>query len=212
VSRKGIFNSFIVFSLCVFFIGCAPSFKNAHISSNTGQFESKTEVEPKCIKTYTLLPGVKNAKYVYLKASYSYNDNVFYSFLKNGLMVIGIDNVMNEKEVSTFILSKGLSNYVTSISDPISLHNLAEVSGPFLFIEADLKMVTDVVYRFDLKVTDPATNKTLLDVSRVRLVWLDLDKEVNLPMLNLIKKWYDESAEIKGSDEEIKATPPKIGI
>ena len=198
--------------VCTVFFGCAPSFRSAKIDTNTGKFDSNTQVEPKCIKTYNLLPNIKNVKYAYLKATYSYDDEMFYNFIKNGLYSIGIEDVKNEQEISDFVLSNDLSNHVTSISDPISLHKLAEVTGPFLFIEAKLEMVHDCTFRFDLKVTYPATNTTVMDVSRVRLVWWDLDKEVNLPMLNLVKKWYDESAQLEPSSKDLKASSEKAGI
>jgi hypothetical protein len=192
----------LLFSL----LGCAPSFRPLEIDSKTGGFKSWGTVKPEDIKEYKLYPGIKNIKFVYLRTKYPSDNDHFYSYLANGLRTIGVKNVLNESELSNYVLSNGLSSYVTSISDPISLHKLSELVGPFLYMDADLDIIRDCTFKFVLKVINPAKNEGLLEVSRIELNDLDLDNEVNRPMLNLIKKWYDESAEFEPPAIDSKST------
>ena len=186
----------LIILLSIAFIGCDPGFKRAQINPETNSFDTRTLVKQKDIKAYNLLPGIKQTKFVYLRTLYTSNDDLLFNFMSEGLKSIGIETVLNEKDLYDFILANNLSGYVTSITDPISLTRLAEVA-PFLYIYCNLKLFGDCSYRFDLKVVDPLTNTSLLEASTYRLVMLSIDKEVNLPMLNLIKKWYDESAELE---------------
>jgi hypothetical protein len=42
-------------------------------------------------------------------------------------------------------------------------------------------------------VYDPAQADELLKIHRVRMNWAGLDNEVNYPVLNVLKRWLDES-------------------
>ncbi len=124
----------------------------------------------------------------------SYGGEYFYSYMKEGLRGIGLGQVYDEKELSRIVISSGLSLYVTDISDPVSLYNLAEALGPFITLKCGLAEIDNAEFRFDVEVGDPLSGDTYLEISRFKTNWLSMDKEISNPVLNLIKKWYDESA------------------
>lgn len=195
--------------LTLFFIlGCA-SFKPANIDVVTGQFPASVEVDKKHIKIYRPLAGIQEANYVYLRAFSSYSNDKFYNFMKDALIKIGFKKVYSERELSQIIIQSGLSACVTNISDIISLHNLAKITGPFLVLESNVFLVSSCVFRFDLQIIEPLSGDTYLEISRIRTNWLDMDKEINYPILNVIKQWYDESSKLPHEKHEIQ--PRKEG-
>lgn len=201
-------NLLIILSLFLIF-GCVASFKPADIDEANGQFPASADVDKKYIKIYRPFAGVQDVNYIYLRAYAPYGKDKFYEFMKDALLKIGFQITYSEKELSQRIIASGLSNYVTNISDLISLNNLAKATGPFLILECNIFRLTDVVYRFDLQLIEPLSGNTYLEISRVRTAWLDMDKEINYPILNVIKQWYDESTRLPY--EKYKSKIPKKG-
>lgn len=202
-------NLLIILSLFLI-SGCVTSYKPANIDEATGQFPASADVDKKYIKIYRPFAGVQDVNYVYLRAYSPYGKDKFYEFMKDALWKIGVKTTYSEKELSQRIIASGLSNYVTNISDLISLNNLAKAAGPFLILECNVFRLTDVVYRFDLQLIDPLSGDTYLEISRIRTAWLDMDKEINYPILNVIKQWYDESSKLPHKTNKSKI--PKEGI
>lgn len=185
--------------------GCSLPFKPVNIDPVTGKFPASVEVQSKHIKTFKPLAGVKEARFVYLRADSYSHEALFYDFMKDGLAKVGFANVYNRNELSQITIRSGLSQYVTNLSDPISLHNLASSLGPFLILECAVFPIADAVFRFDVQLIEPITGNTYLEVSRIRTNWVDMDREINYPILNVIKRWHDESIELpyKKPDEEL---------
>jgi hypothetical protein len=159
-------------------------------------FPTSTEVDKKHVKIFRPLAGVEEVKYVFLQSSRAFGNDRFYDFMKDALLKIGFKKVYGEEELAKMVIQAGLSQYITNLSDLISLNNLAKATGPFLVLRARVYLVSDVVYRFDLQLIDPLSGSTYLEMSRVRTNWFDMDTEINYPVLNLIKQWYDESAKL----------------
>lgn len=187
------------------FTGCAASFKPANLNPTTGQFPTSVEVDKKHIKIYLPLAGIQETNFIYLRAYSPYNNDNFYEFMKDALLKIGFQKVYSERELSQMIIKSGLSKYVTNISDFISLNNLAKLTGPYLIVESNIFPLTDVVYRFDLQLIEPLSGDTCLEISRIRTNWLDMDTEINYPILNVIKQWYDESAKLPYEKPKIES-------
>jgi hypothetical protein len=195
--------------LSLFSISSCASFKPANLDEVTGQFPASVEVDKKYIKIYRPFSGVQDINYVFLRAQSPFAGDRFYEFMKDALLKIGFKKTYDEKELSQKIIASGLSNCVTNISDIVSLHNLAKVTGPFLVIECNIFRLTDAVFRFDLQLIDPLSGDTYLEISRIRTAWLDIDKEINYPILNVIKQWFDDSAKLPCEKHKMKI--PKKG-
>lgn len=131
--------------------------------------------------------------------------------MKDALLKIGFKRVYGEKELSQMVIKSGLSQIVSNISDLISLNNLAKATGPFIVMKSRVYRVGDAVYRFDLQVIEPLNSSTCLEMSRIRTNWLDMDTEINYPVLNLIKQWYDESIKLP-YDKPGKEAPGKGSV
>ncbi|NJD55323.1 MAG: hypothetical protein FIA94_02840 [Nitrospirae bacterium] len=205
---KIILRIFLLLLFSFLTLGCA-SFKPANIDETTGQFPASAEVDKQYIKIYQPLAGIKEANYVYLLARSPYGNDKFYSFMKDALIKIGFKKVYSRKELSQLVIKSGLSTYITDLSDPISLNNLAKATGPFIILDSNVFPVADVVFRFDVQVIEPLSGDTYLEISRIRTNWLDMDKEINYPILNVIKQWHDESAKLPY--EKHNAKMPKEG-
>lgn len=99
---------------------------------------------------------------------------------------------------------------MTNISDLVALNKLSKVLGPFLILDANLFLVGDCHFKFNLEVTDPSSTDVLLKVSRFRTNWMDMDTEINYPMMNVVKRWYDDSVKLGPSDSKPVAREPAI--
>jgi hypothetical protein len=202
-------NRNLLIILSLFLMYSCTVYNPVNIDQATGQFPASAEVDKKYIKIYRPFAGVQDINFVYLRAYSPYGKDRFYEFMKDALLKIGFKVAYSEKELSQRIIAVGLSNYVTNISDLISLNNLAKATGPFLIVECNTSRLSDVVYRFDLQLIDPLSGDTYLEISRIRTAWLDVDKEINYPILNVIKQWYDESSKLPY--EKNKCKVPKEG-
>lgn len=189
--------------------GCVASFKPVSIDETTGRFPASAEVDKQYIKILQPLAGIKEINYVYLRARAWSGGTRFYDFMRDALIKIGFKNVYSGKELSQMVIQSGLSASVTNLSDLISLNNLAKATGPFIVVDSTVYPVADVVYRFDVQVIEPLSGKTYLEISRIRTNWLDMDKEINYPILNVIMQWYEESAKLPC--DKIKHNIPKDG-
>jgi hypothetical protein len=192
--KSNLRNLLVLFSILI--VSSCASFKPATIDETTGQFPASAEVDQKYIKILQPLAGIKEVNYVYLRARSPYGGDRFYDFMKDALIKIGFKKVYSARELSQMVIQSGLSTYVTNLSDLISLNNLAKATGPFIIFDSTVYPVTDVVFRFDVQVIEPLSGNTYLEISRIRTNWLDMDKEINYPILNVIKQWYDESAKL----------------
>ena len=195
----------ILVILFLFLIPACATFEPVNIDKTTGLFPASAEVDKKYIKVYRPVAGVQDINYLYLRAYSPYGNDKFYGFMKDALSKIGFKTIYSEKELAQRVIASGLSNCgVTNISDLISLNNLAKATGPFLVMECNVFRVGDAVYRFDLQLIDPLSGETYLEISRIRIAWLNVDREVNYPMLNVIKQWYDESAKLPHGGKRIE--------
>lgn len=206
---KGIIHLLSILSL-ITLVGCALPFKPAELDPKTGMFMTTVEVDDKYIKIYKPLAGVSEEKFIYLRAYSPYGGDKFYSFMKDSLEKIGFKKVYSEKELAQMIIQGGLSGYVTNISDLISLNNLAKATGPYLVLESHVYPVADTVFRFDLQLIEPLSGDTYLEISRIRTNWLDMDTEINYPIINVIKKWYQESTKLPYKKEKEEPEEKKI--
>lgn len=187
---------YLLFIILFIVSGCAKPFKHVDIDPSTDQFPTSVSVDKKFIKIFHPLPGIQEVNYVFLQTYTPYGNDSFFEFTKDALLKIGFKRVYNEKELAQMVIQSGLSQYVTNLSDLISLNNLAMATGPFIFMQSRVYRVSDAVYRFDLQLIEPLSGRTFLEISRVRTNWLDMDTEINYPILNTIKNWYDESVKL----------------
>lgn len=195
----------VVVSLLFVIVSCA-SFKPANLDPSTGKFPAWTKVHERYINIFRPLAGVKEARYVYLRTYAKYGDDRFYDFVKDALIKIGFPKVYSKKELYEMISQSGLSPYIKSLSDPISLHNLAKVTGPFIVLVCSVFPVSDTVFRFDVQLIEPLSGDIYLEISRIRINFADMDREINYPILNVIKQWYDESAKLPYEKPKEKPT------
>ncbi len=197
------FKKLLVIFALLSVTGCA-SFKPVSIDQATGRFPASAEVDKKYIRIQQPLVGINEVNYVYLRAHSPYGNDRFYSFMKDALLKIGFKKVYSEKELSQLIIKNGLSTFITNLTDLISLNNLAKATGPFIVLDSAVFPVTSAVFRFDVQVIEPLSGDTFLEISRIRTNWIDMDNEINYPILNVIKQWYDESAQIPYKKPEVK--------
>ena len=203
-SMKGYSKTFLMALSILALMGCSTPFKPVNIDPATGQFPTSAEVDQKYIKIFRPLPGVRNMNYVFLQAYTPHGNDRFYEFMKDSLLKIGFKKVYGDRELSQMVIQSGLSKYVTNISDLISLNNLYRAAGPFVYLQSRVYLVSNAVFRFDLQLIDPLSGKTCLEISRVRTNWLDMDTEINYPILNVIRQWYEESAKIPYEKPAVK--------
>ena len=208
MSRYKLFYLSIV--LLAFLSGCGPAFKLNPPSEETGFYPTSSNVEAKDIQTYLPFSKIDKVKFIFFKGTYSLNDKIFENFMRTALVNIGFENILNEEELSKLIISNNLSDSLPSISDLVSLNRLSHITGQFLYMKANLSMPAECWFRFDISIIDPLSGEKLLDVSRLELNDLDLDKEVNYPILNLLINWKKDSLKTVSEDISEESFKQKI--
>jgi hypothetical protein len=173
--------------------GCADFFKPVPPDPVSKEFPTDIRVAGEDIRVFRPLAGIGEVRFVCLRTVSEYEPR-FYVFMKDALLSIGFKNVYSEKELSGPLTHNGRREYSGTSFDSTDFRRLAEARGPFVIADAHMVRLNDETFRFIVVLREPVSDTIRLEISRVAAVWYDMDIEVNYPVLNAIKKWYDASA------------------
>ena len=187
---------FVTF-LCTILGACATSFKIVEPDQTTGMYKSRGVVNDSQLIEYKTFPKLSESKYVYLKAKSDFQNAKFQNYMDKFVKSLGFDMVMNEENLSIYVVEKGLTEQVTSVSDFIGLSRLAKIDGQFIYIDTSINSLNSsgcCVFVFNFKVYDRVSRVKYLDISRRNLSKVNFDKEIIYPVLNKVKEWKIDSA------------------
>lgn len=174
--------------------GCTPSFQVVKPDPVTGLLPTGVQVKPEEITHYKPSAVVHDLKFVVLDThSIGMGTNEFGGFMLASLKEFGFPKLITRDELAQLVLSSPLRDSVGNVTDPVALAKISDALGPFLLIDVLQAFKGEAWFETVLQVRDPARAEALLGVHRVRLNWMNMDKEVNYPILNVLKRWLDES-------------------
>lgn len=180
--------------LVIVLAGCGPTYQVTKPDAVTGQLPTKVEVKQDEILVFTPSARMAAARFFVLRTgSGNLHTNPFGKFMLESLPELGIRPVMSRDEFVKMVLASELRDSVGNVTDPIALARISDAIGPFLIIDAAQVFQGHAWFETRVRVTDPSDASTLLDIHRLRTNWANLDKEVNFPILNVVKRWADES-------------------
>ncbi len=181
-------------------ISSCTTFKSAEVDPNTGQFESFSVVSDDEIKVYKPLAGVKTLPFVYLRTASKDYSGEFEAVVRDSVGKMGFPRVVSEYELAKLVIARGLTGDVPSLRSPLSLHRLSQAIGPFLVADFRVGRLSDIRIGFDVVIIDPVSADIVFEASRRKVAWADFDKEIIYPMMNAVKRWFDESAKLPAPD------------
>lgn len=190
--------------------GCAPVYQVAKPDADTGLLPTNVEVKPEEIKTFQPSPVAQRVRFVLLRtASGGLNTEPYNEFVLKALRELGITEIMSRDEFMRMVIDSPLRDTVGNATDPVALSKINDAVGPFIIVDAVQLHAGGAWFETRLRVTDPARAEVLLDVHRLRVNWANLDKEVNYPVLNVLKRWFDESKALPDQPAAERESIPK---
>ena len=175
--------------------GCAV-YKVAKPDPQTGLLATGTEVKSDEIKAFVPSARIHDAKFIYLRSAsggVAGGGEEYDKFLDGVLPELGFAQIVRRDALVKLVVNSELINSVGSVSDPVALARLSKAIGPFLVLEIVQIYRGYATFETMVRLSDPETTEVLLSISRVRTNWADFDSEVNYPVLNVLKRWLDQS-------------------
>lgn len=212
-NRISVLGRFTLIAGLFVLAGCVPVYQVAKPDAETGLLPTTVEVKPEEIKTYQPSPVVQRIRFVLLRtASGGINTEPYNEFVFDALRELGITEIMSRDEFMRMVIDSPLRDTVGNATDPVALSKINDAVGPFIIVDAVQLHAGGAWFETRLRVTDPARADVLLDVHRLRINWSNMDKEVNYPVLNVLKRWFDESKALPDEPTAQGESLPKADV
>lgn len=169
--------------------GCAQ-YAPATLDPKTGQYNTYVEIDKSAYREYVTDVDPRSYRFVALDARSNVYPARFEFFVRKALADLGSPRVLNVKELVQLVRMHPQLQNLTSVSDPLTLKRISEVTGPTLLVMIDSLAPTGAARLMRLEVTDAASGRVLLRLEQRKTIWMDADAEVNLPLLNALRQWY----------------------
>jgi hypothetical protein len=212
-NRISVLGRFTLIAGLFVLAGCVPVYQVAKPDAETGLLPTTVEVKPEEIKIYQPSPVVQRVRFVLLRtASGGINTEPYNEFVFDALRELGITEIMSRDEFMRMVIDSPLRDTVGNATDPVALSKINDAVGPFIIVDAVQLHAGGAWFETRLRVTDPARADVLLDVHRLRINWSNMDKEVNYPVLNVLKRWFDESKALPDEPTAQGESLPKADV
>ena len=195
--KRSYMRSTVLLLLTLLLAACGSAYQVTRPDEKTGLLVTSVEVKPEEILTFKPLAGVDRINFVLLRAgSGGSHTSEYASFMKKSIEAFGIRDVVTRDEFTKLIINSPLRDSVGNVTDPVALARISSVIGPFIIIDAVQVFQGYAWFETRLRVTDASSAEVMLDIHRMRNNFSGLDREVNYPMLNVVKRWFDESRKL----------------
>lgn len=168
--------------------GCGTTMKITKPEEN-GYYKTQTKVAPESILVNEKIDLSEYKSIFFAKVDLEDNEK-YQDFYKSSIENIGYFNrVLVQSDMEQLILSEGLADKVTSVSDSIGLYHAQKHLGKFLVGELDTEHKGGYNFEAELKVKDPSNGKVLFHVYHKAFNWDGLDQPLFLPIYNAFIDW-----------------------
>jgi hypothetical protein len=208
--RRRVLAAFVVLATGLL-PGCGTVYQVAKPDAQTGLLDTGTQVKPDEIKAFVPSARIHDVKFIYLRSAsggIAGGADEYDKFLDKELPQLGFPPLARRDDLAKLVVKSDLINTVGNVTDPVALAKLSKAIGPFLVLDIVQVYHGYAVFETAVRLTDPETTDTLVSISRVRTNWANLDKEVNYPVLNVLKRWLDASKALPASRPPPAAAAP----
>jgi len=180
--------------LSVFILtSCGTTLKITKPQSN-GYYQTDKKLPPEAILVSEKVNLAKYKSMYFAKVDHE-NDKKYLDFYRSSVENINyFDKVVVQSDMEQIILSKGLADKVTSVSDTIGLYHAQKHLGNFLIGELNTDHKGGYNYEAQLKVIDPSDGKVLFHIQHKAVNWDGLDQPLFLPMFNALIDWVNANS------------------
>lgn len=180
--------------LGLFIISCSPTLKVKQLDEKTGKLPTDTKLNPEEILVDKNINLGEYKQFLYIKNS-GVNMEKFDKYIVETLKNIGgFDKFYTQAELEQYVIQNKLTDKVTSISDYIGLLNLQKQVGNFMVCEVTPEYLGGYDYIFKLKLVNPATSETALEVKHKAFNWGGLDRPLFNPVFNYYIDWVRKNS------------------
>ena len=167
-----------------------------------------TKIPPDQISHNRPHPNISGVKFALLFAN-SNNDPTGYGrLIKSALISVGFPEVLDEVEFTKRLVNSGAPAPIGGTQDLAALHQASKAIGSFVVVEARLTQLGTHNWRSALSVIDPSGPETLLQYDIGRVALLSIEKELNYPMFNVLREWYQSSSTVSANNHMQRAGSP----
>jgi hypothetical protein len=192
--------------LIVTLSGCNKVYERPQTDPGTGKYSS-VEFGQHDLKKYEPYAGIDSINFVYLRSYSNVKPDEFAEYLKEGLQQMGFKRVYSKEELAQHLIATGMAESVGNLNDLLGLNRLSQLAGPYLVLDAGVQHVGGAWFQSVVVVTDPAKPETILKASRRTINWMNFDAEISGPILNLIKRWRDDSSKLPAPARQPNEAP-----
>ncbi|NRF13837.1 hypothetical protein [Vibrio coralliilyticus] len=185
---------YLIIALSLFALsGCGSTLKITKPQED-GYYNTGTKVAPESILANEQVDLSEYKSLFFAKVNLENNER-YLDFYKSSIENIGyFDRVLTQSDMEQLILTEGLAEKVTSISDSIGLYHAQKHLGKFLVGELSTKHKGGYNYEAELKVSDPSNGKVVFHVQHQAFNFDGLDKPLFLPMYNAFIDWVNTNS------------------
>jgi len=179
----------LVFGLAILTVSCSPTLKVKELNVKTGKLPTETIITESEILVKKNVNLKEYSQFLFVKKSglnMEKYENYILGTLKN---VGGFQKYYTQTELEQYVIQKGLTDKVTSISDNIGLLNLSKNIGKFLICESNVEYKGGYDFSFEYKVIDPTNAEILLHIKHDAFNWGGLDRPLFNPVFNEYIDW-----------------------
>lgn len=174
-------------------ISCSSTLKVKQIDTATEKYPTDKTLSSKEIKVRKEFPELNEYKqFLYIKNEEEFEK--YKNYIKGTLENIGFfENIYHKNDLEKIVISEGLTDKVTNISDNIGLLNLSKEIGKFLVLRTAVTYKGGYSYEFDFEIIDPTNAETIYKVVNQAFNWGGLDKPLFHPVFNDYSEWLKEN-------------------
>jgi len=190
-----------VFLICTLLLsGCVSPLVATMPDEKTGNFPTSSKLKSEEIKIFKPINNLKQQKLSLAITSVdtSWDRTKSYkTYMKKMLENIGFVNITENSQLETFIIKNNLNKEIPNLDNRIAYNQLSKYLGNYLIVTSNLEYIWQHRWKFTITVYDPVSSNVKFYASTKAISWSGVEKPILLPVINALKKWFDESKKIQ---------------
>lgn len=167
----------------------------------TGRFPQSENIAPSEMLTRKPWPGAGKVGFTYTRIGTSDPSPLgdlhpkYRPFCEDALRRIGFPRLKGDDYMAQLIISHNIDDKIDLTKlDYLNQARLAQAVGPFAIVDMALERAGSGL-RFTVRVIDPSKPEKVFEATHEkRMIMSSYDREVIYPVINELKRWFDESS------------------
>jgi hypothetical protein len=181
-------------ALCLLLLaGCVGThYVPATFNPKENRYQSMANVDKDRIKTRDTSVDLRKFKITFLLTDSNVHPGRLEFAVRDVLVRAGLRNITNRDELLRFVNSRADTKEFGQL-DAVALKKLSEKVGPVLVIDVRSMWDGDVRRYTGIRAVDSGSDRTLLELTHPKFIWLSVDGEAHYPLFNELHSWVQDS-------------------